>query len=1030
MCGGSTKQKQSSTSTFTPNSLAMGSFTDVLNRATDAANTEYNPAMDKTVAGFTPDQLASFGGVNANQGAWQGSLADAEGMIGDAGAAVTGQDISQYMNPYQSQVIDAAMAKIRDQDAMQNRQFMANEVSQGGLGGNGVWLGKAELQGRQGDNRNAQIANMLSQGFNTSLGAAQTDKARGLQAGQSLATTGQMKSALGYTDAQALNASGNQQQAQQQAVNDAASGNAQAQTLWDPQMAQYLASISSAVGPLMGGTTTSTGTSTTKQGMGLGQIIGAGATLAGMASDERVKDMGPRIGWSDDGQPIYKFRYKGDPRTQIGFKAQDVERSHPEAVTDVAGVKHVNYDRATPEYADGGGVGLGSFKTMMPWAQLNPGRSTVPEPMRFSSPEGGGQGGGQSPEDAFKMGQKAGQGLQNLWNKSDGAGGWGASIVPTSSLGSGGGGFSLGSLFGFADGGVIEDEDPYRAAAMRLRDRVIQQESGGRDDVVSSAGARGRMQVMPATGQDPGYGVRPLANDTPEENARFGTDYLTAMIREFKGDEEAALIAYNGGPKRAQTWLANNRDDSVIPAESANYYRSIKGMGTPKATSEGVSPAVQKGYAQPGTVDTAQPYKNSADRATGGLLKRVFGIDFNPLNLSETERRALIVAGASMMSNGNVGQGIGAGMQYITGVEAGERDARSEAAKLQRELNKDKQAQSNWEAEFGTKKDAAALEREKYGTDTALRKDAATLDKLKFETETGFKKDQSRLEGDKFKYTQRKDETDAAFNERKLTAELGKPTDDLKEYDAYAAQEEAAGRKPLSQIEYLTQLKAAGRSQTNVNVSGDKKGAEEMAKRYAEEYFNIRKNADGAQTLLDNLDSLERGLQTEIRTGAFADVEQGLRKMAVAVGISPEDARRVAGGELVESISNKLALQVRAPGGESGGMPGAMSDADRSFLKDTVPGLLKTPGGNQQIVAIMRAAAQRHQVIHDMAISYAEDHDGQLGPGFDRQVRDYVKANPLSNSIKALDPDKPVSVKSQTIQVPRLKFDMETGAFQ
>lgn len=93
-----------------------------------------------------------------------------------------------------------------------------------------------------------------------------------------------------------------------------------------------------------------------------------------------------------------------------------------------------------------------------------------------------------------------------------------------------------------------------REKATALLPHLIQQESGGRDNVVSSAGARGRTQVMPATGANPGFGVQPMQNQTPQEYERFATDYLTAMLDRYGGDTERALAAYNAGPGTVDTW--------------------------------------------------------------------------------------------------------------------------------------------------------------------------------------------------------------------------------------------------------------------------------------------------------------------------------------------------------------------------------------------------------------------------------------------------------------------------------------------
>jgi soluble lytic murein transglycosylase-like protein len=77
--------------------------------------------------------------------------------------------------------------------------------------------------------------------------------------------------------------------------------------------------------------------------------------------------------------------------------------------------------------------------------------------------------------------------------------------------------------------------------------KLIGVESGGNNNAVSNKGARGLTQVMPKTGVDPGFGVAPLKNTSPEEYKRFGRDYLKAMVGEFNGDYEKALAAYNAG---------------------------------------------------------------------------------------------------------------------------------------------------------------------------------------------------------------------------------------------------------------------------------------------------------------------------------------------------------------------------------------------------------------------------------------------------------------------------------------------------
>jgi hypothetical protein len=91
--------------------------------------------------------------------------------------------------------------------------------------------------------------------------------------------------------------------------------------------------------------------------------------------------------------------------------------------------------------------------------------------------------------------------------------------------------------------------------------------------VTSPKGARGRMQVMPGTIRDPGYGVRPAANDSPDELARVGRDYLDAMAARYDGDMMKAWAAYNAGPGRVDRAIERHGGAwlSTLPAETRKY---------------------------------------------------------------------------------------------------------------------------------------------------------------------------------------------------------------------------------------------------------------------------------------------------------------------------------------------------------------------------------------------------------------------------------------------------------------------------
>jgi len=72
---------------------------------------------------------------------------------------------------------------------------------------------------------------------------------------------------------------------------------------------------------------------------------------------------------------------------------------------------------------------------------------------------------------------------------------------------------------------------------------VISVESAGRIDVVSSAGAQGLMQLMPATAER--FGV--TDSMVAAENIRGGVAYLDWLLGHFDGDPVLALAGYNAG---------------------------------------------------------------------------------------------------------------------------------------------------------------------------------------------------------------------------------------------------------------------------------------------------------------------------------------------------------------------------------------------------------------------------------------------------------------------------------------------------
>jgi soluble lytic murein transglycosylase len=120
-------------------------------------------------------------------------------------------------------------------------------------------------------------------------------------------------------------------------------------------------------------------------------------------------------------------------------------------------------------------------------------------------------------------------------------------------------------------GGVLLPEQGYPTIPMAAGAPVetplllatIRQESAFEETAVSRAGARGMMQIMPATARlvARSMGMVHAQDDrllNSEYNIRLGRSYLSNMTEEFDGSYVLALAAYNAGPGRVRQWLRDN----------------------------------------------------------------------------------------------------------------------------------------------------------------------------------------------------------------------------------------------------------------------------------------------------------------------------------------------------------------------------------------------------------------------------------------------------------------------------------------
>jgi len=191
---------------------------------------------------------------------------DAKSSLPTAYSALSGSQINNYMNPYQSAVTDATLKNLDTSRQMALNQNNDQAIKAGAFGGTGASVERALTQGQYDQNAATTLAGLNSSNYAQALQTAQAE-----------------------------NTASN----------------------------QYPLAIQQLLGQLAQGTsTTSKGSSTPSEMQTGGQLLQTGASLAAMFSDERlkrdIKPLGER-----KGRKWYEFKYLWDDIVREGVMAQE-----------------------------------------------------------------------------------------------------------------------------------------------------------------------------------------------------------------------------------------------------------------------------------------------------------------------------------------------------------------------------------------------------------------------------------------------------------------------------------------------------------------------------------------------------------------------------------------------------------------------------------------------------------------------------------------------------------------------------------
>jgi len=229
--------------------------------ASSLAKTPINiPAMQVAPLGALEQQGITASGVTG-----VGAPTTTAG-IGQILSSLQGPNINQFLNPYQSYVVD----EINRQSQMAQNQLGAQAVQYGAFGGGRQGIAQGEIERA----RLGKVGESMAAGFAQAANLASQQQQIGIQGAQQLGAFGQMQQGMAQQDINQLMAAGGlQRQLGQQALE--AQRQTELQRAYEPyQRAEFVKNIYAA-----GPTSTSAITQTTAPGTGtnpLAQAAGAG----------------------------------------------------------------------------------------------------------------------------------------------------------------------------------------------------------------------------------------------------------------------------------------------------------------------------------------------------------------------------------------------------------------------------------------------------------------------------------------------------------------------------------------------------------------------------------------------------------------------------------------------------------------------------------------------------------------------------------------------------------------------------------
>jgi muramidase (phage lysozyme) len=1015
----------SSTTTNTPNAQAMSAYNNVLNTAQNVASTPYQAYTGQLVAPMNGTQNAAIGETWGLQGAAQPYINSAAGMVGNSLnnlGANFGNAVNGYMSPYINDVVNSTMAQMNQTNQQQQSQLLGNAIQQGAMGGDRVGVAQANLAGQQNLANSQEIASLYNGAYNNASNMVENAANAGLTGAGTMAGLGSEALNTGLTGANALLQAGNQQQTQAQNVDTANYGQYQLAQAFPYNQAQWLAGITSAIGPQMGGTSTTSGyglqgqqnPSQTAQNVGLAT---AGAGLLG------------GVNWGNVGTGL----------SSLGSGASSLFSGIGSALPFLAFKDGgAVADRASRD--TGGGIfSLPEGGGWIPTVQLQPGQSTMPQDRGYQFPGGGGERPATAEETLAK-------GLAGLAEKGKGESkGLVAPVAAPKPVGDlaandtasveGGALYARGGLVRqhFEDGGPASDDDPRRS----VLDRIASGESpdyhtiyGGKkfDDLSDHP----RIAVPITDKNDPNYGKTSSAAGRYQFIApTWDAEAKKLGLKDFSENSQDAaawdLAHSTYHQKTGRDLLDDARANAVNYGALSGVWPSLgkaasggkAGLGPALAYAEPDAPArgLINSKSAPSPLAFSEVPTPTNDEAPARRGLEMPAEEHNGALFSPEVSQGLLAAGLGMMASRSPYAGVGIGQGGLAGLGAyqnavamkEERQNRNYA--MQRQLSQDAETRRYHDASIGHigVEDALArqklnLEIEKLAEERRLAKEAAGITT----PSTSIAPDDiaPKAPGAPVSGAKEGNNADPVNPPHENSPAAAVPSNNSAQIDKLVKE-----RDRLSSIGMLPHSPAGIKSKIDAlnseisRLSDEDKRAEEKARfergpemaQKAETAKSVGKFVDDAQKTAmsapNNIAQLNRmkSLMDDpnFKEGETSEAWTRARNIAISLGL-PVDPNSASANEAFRSLANKGILS------SMGGSLGAgISNADVKFIGRMEANPSLTKAGNRDILDARIKLEERAQDVAKFLRDYAKDHNGIVDYAAYEELDKWSKAHPL-----------------------------------